>query len=201
MNGYNFTDSVRRSLQQARTIASERQNEYVGPEHILLGMLATPDPVITSILQQLNVAPDLLIQMVDALAKRGDRPTRTGPELPYTSRAKKSLELAMLEARELGDSYVGDEHLLLGLIREEKGIAAQVLTATGVTHERAREALGRMPGEAAPFDAGTAMRNARVEQEAARRAALDALPQRMRLALIVALLALLVAVIALVRTL
>ncbi len=142
MSGYNFTDAVRESLQQAREIAAARQNEYVGPEHILLGILADPDESVTSILQKLQVTPELLTGMVEAIAKPGDRPTGSGPELPYTTRAKKALELSMLEARELGDDYVGTEHLLLGLIREEKGIAAQVLGAAGVSRERAREALG-----------------------------------------------------------
>jgi ATP-dependent Clp protease ATP-binding subunit ClpC len=68
------------------------------------------------------------------------------PDLPYTSRAKKVLELAMAEARELGDSYVGTEHLLLGIYREEKGMAAQVLTHAGVSHEMARGETMRLLG-------------------------------------------------------
>ncbi len=205
MSGYNFTDGVRRTLQQARDIASAMRHEYVGPEHLLLGILANPDDPVVASIRELDADPALIRQMVEKIAKPGDRPVPTGPELPYTSRAKKALELSMLEARERGDTYVGTEHLLLGLIREEKGIAAQVLTVSGVSLDRARTVLGKNGASAAPaeapFDAGAARRNALVAREAARHAALDELPRRMRLTLALATIALLVAVIALVRTL
>src|SRR2546426_11218507 len=77
-------------------------------------------------------------QKVEETVKQGKAAAAAGPDLPYTSRAKKVLELAMSEARELNHSYVGTEHLLLGLLREETGVAAQVLTDAGVTLERAR---------------------------------------------------------------
>src|SRR5206468_11817599 len=73
-----------------------------------------------------------------------------GPNLPYTSRAKKVLEFAMSEARELNHAYVGTEHLLLGVLREEKGIGAQVLTAAGVTLQQARAETMRLRGTEMP---------------------------------------------------
>ena len=82
--------------------------------------------------------------------KKGKAAQAAGPDLPYTSRAKKVLELAMSEARELNHSYVGTEHLLLGLLREEKGIAAQVLTDAGVNLEPARAETLRLLGTEMP---------------------------------------------------
>jgi ATP-dependent Clp protease ATP-binding subunit ClpA len=88
---------------------------------------------------------------VEAVVKKGKTPQMRGLDLPYASRAKKVLELAMSEARELSHSYVGSEHLLLGLLREEKGIAAQVLVAAGLTLESARaETLRLLGSEAGP---------------------------------------------------
>ncbi len=207
MSGYNFTDHVRLTLQRAREIAARRQNEFVGVEHILLGMLDGPDAVIVTIFERLNVAPDLVVKMVEALAKPGDRPVGRGPELPYTSRAKKGLELAMLEARELGDSYVGDEHLLAGLLREERGIAAQALAACGVSLDGVHAAMGRGAASAQATDDGAARRNAQLEQARARSEAMNALPGEMRRAkrvaltvLVVGLAALAVAIVALLRT-
>src|SRR4030095_5663708 len=80
----------------------------------------------------------------------GKAAAAAGPDLPYTSRAKKVLELAMTEARELNHSYVGTEHLLLGLLREEKGIAAQVLTDAGVNLEQSRAETLRLLGSDMP---------------------------------------------------
>ncbi len=206
MNGYNFTDGVRLTLQRAREVAARRQNEFVGVEHILLGMLVEPDEVTVAILDRLGADRVLIRRMVEAIAKPGDRPVGRGPELPYTSRAKKVLELSMLEARELGDTYVGNEHLLAGLVREEKGIAAQVLAACGVSLDGVHAALGRGPMPSPSTDAGAAMRNARLEEVRVRTDAIAAIPAAMRrmqrlmlTVLVVSLAALAVAIIALLR--
>src|SRR5512144_2167119 len=150
MNGYNFTDRVRKVLQMAREEAARLHHEYVGTEHILLGLIREGEGVAAAVLQNLNVDLEEIQQKIEETVKKGKAAAATGPDLPYTSRAKKVLELAMSEARELNHSYVGTEHLLLGLLREEKGIAAQVLTDAGVnldaTQPRHRDAPGRRAG-------------------------------------------------------
>src|SRR5690606_25146028 len=146
MNGYNFTDRVRKVLQMAREEAARLHHEYVGTEHILLGLIREGEGVAAAVLTNLGVDLEDIQQKIEETVKKGKAAAATGPELPYTSRAKKVLELAMMEARELNHSYVGTEHLLLGLLREEKGIAAQVLTDAGVSLEQARAETLRLLG-------------------------------------------------------
>ena len=150
MNGYNFTDRVRKVLQMAREEAVRLHHEYVGTEHILLGLIREGEGVAAAVLTNLNVDLDDIQQKIEETVKKGKTPATDGPDLPYTSRAKKVLELAMSEARELNHSYVGTEHLLLGLLREEKGIAAQVLTDAGVNLEQARAETLRLLGSDVP---------------------------------------------------
>jgi ATP-dependent Clp protease ATP-binding subunit ClpC len=106
--------------------------------------------VAAAVLQNLQVDLDEIQQKIEEQVKKGKATQTTGPDLPYTSRAKKVLELAMSEARELNHSYVGTEHLLLGLLREEKGIAAQVLTDIGVNLDAARTETLRLLGTEMP---------------------------------------------------
>jgi ATP-dependent Clp protease ATP-binding subunit ClpC len=150
MNGYNFTDRVRKVLQMAREEAARLHHEYVGTEHILLGLIREGEGVAAAVLTNLGVELDEIQQKIEETVKKGKAAAAAGPELPYTSRAKKVLELAMMEARELNHSYVGTEHLLLGLLREEKGIAAQVLTDAGVTLEQSRAETLRLLGSDLP---------------------------------------------------
>jgi ATP-dependent Clp protease ATP-binding subunit ClpC len=150
MNGYNFTERVRKVLAMAREEAARLHHEYVGTEHILLGLIREGEGVAAAVLQNLNVDLDEIQQKIEETVKKGKAAQATGPDLPYTSRAKKVLELAMAEARELNHSYVGTEHLLLGLLREEKGIAAQVLTDTGVNLDAARAETLRLLGNESP---------------------------------------------------
>jgi ATP-dependent Clp protease ATP-binding subunit ClpC len=153
MNGYNFTDRVRKVLQMAREEAARLHHEYVGTEHILLGLIREGEGVAAAVLTNLNVDLDEIQQRIEETVKKGKAPAPEGPDLPYTSRAKKVLELAMSEARELNHSYVGTEHLLLGLLREEKGIAAQVLGDSGVSLEQARAETLRLLGSDMPSSA------------------------------------------------
>src|SRR6201991_1995823 len=150
MNGYNFTERVRKVLAMAREEAARLQHEYVGTEHILLGLIREGEGVAATVLQNLSVELDDIQQKIEETVKKGKAGQTTGPDLPYTSRAKKVLELAMSEARELNHSYVGTEHLLLGLLREEKGIAAQVLTDAGVNLDAARAETLRILGTEMP---------------------------------------------------
>jgi nitrilase len=148
--GYNFTERVRKVLSNARDEALDLQHEYVGTEHLLLGLLRDGDEVnlegiAAAVLQNLHTDRSEIRRLILETVHRGKNPP-TGSDLPYTSRAKKVLELAMQEARDLNHNYVGTEHLLLGLLREEQGIAAQVLNSVGVRIKNARAETLRLLG-------------------------------------------------------
>src|SRR5947199_7197350 len=155
MNGYNFSDRVRKVLQIAREEAARLHHEYVGTEHILLGIIREGEGVAAAVLTHLNVDLEEIQQNIEAIVKKGKAAAAAGPDLPYTSRAKKVLEFAMSEARELNHRYVGTEHLLLGVLREEKGIGAQVLTDAGVTLETARSEVLRVLGQRSEASSAT----------------------------------------------
>ena len=149
---YNFTDRVRKVLAMAREEAIRLQHDYVGTEHILLGLIREGEGVAAAVLTNLNVDLDQIHERVEESVRKGKATIALG-ELPYTSRAKKVLEFAMAEARDFSHSYVGTEHLLLGLLREEKGIAAQVLNSLDVTLEEARaETLKVLGSDVAPSE-------------------------------------------------
>jgi ATP-dependent Clp protease ATP-binding subunit ClpC len=155
MNGYNFTERVRKVLAMAREEAQRLKHEYVGTEHILLGLIREGEGVAAAVLQNLSVDLDEIQQKIEETVKKGKAAAATGPDLPYTSRAKKVLELAMGEARDLSHGYVGTEHLLLGLLREEKGIAAQVLSDAGVNLDAAKAETLRLLGTEMPQGGAT----------------------------------------------
>jgi DNA-binding transcriptional regulator YhcF (GntR family) len=143
MNGgdmkYNFTDGTRMALALAREEAIRLGHPYLGTEHMLLGLLREARGT-EEILRALDLSGEAIRERVDGAVRKGAE-TPGLAEMPYTSRAKKVLEFAMAEARELRDDYVGVEHLFLGLLREEKGIAAQVLVSLGAGLEQARIAV------------------------------------------------------------
>ena len=149
MSGYNFTDRVRKVLQIAREEATRLSHESVGTEHILLAVIREGEGVAMAVLANLNVDTTEMSRDVEAATKKGRAASSRDLEVPYTSRAKKVLELAMSEARVMDHSYVGSEHLLLALLREEKGVAAQVLNRAGVTLELARAEVLRLLGSEA----------------------------------------------------
>jgi ATP-dependent Clp protease ATP-binding subunit ClpA len=148
MHGYNFTERVRKVLAMSREEAVRLGHEYVGTEHILLALIREGEGVAAAVMDSLSIDREAVIDLVEATVKRGK--SATGPDLPYTSRAKKVLEFAMTEARELNHSYVGTEHILLGLLREAKGIAAQVLNDAGLDLEAARAETLRLLGTESP---------------------------------------------------
>jgi ATP-dependent Clp protease ATP-binding subunit ClpC len=150
MNGYNFSDRVRKVLQLAREEAARLHHEYVGTEHILLAIIREGEGVAAAVLTNLNVDLEEIQQKIEETVKKGKAAAAAGPDLPYTSRAKKVLEFAMSEARELNHAYVGTEHLLLGVLREETGIGGQVLTDAGVTLQQARAETLRLLGSEMP---------------------------------------------------
>jgi ATP-dependent Clp protease ATP-binding subunit ClpC len=150
MRGYNFTERVRKTLALAREEAFRLRHEYVGTEHILLGLIREGQGVAAAALQNLQINPDDVVKEIERVVRKGISAQFTGPDLPYTTRAKKVLECAMNEASELRHSYVGTEHLLLGLIREERGVAAQVLTKFGATLDAVRSETLRLLGTEIP---------------------------------------------------
>jgi len=150
---YNFTDRVRKVLAMAREEAIRLQHDYVGTEHILLGLIREGEGVAAAVLTNLAADLDELQDRVEEHVRKGKAAATVG-ELPYTSRAKKVLEYAMAEARELNHSYVGTEHLLLGLMREEKGLAAKVLGELGIGLDEARSETLKILGTEMPSSGG-----------------------------------------------
>ena len=150
MNGYNFTERTRKVLALAREESAHLRHEYVGTEHILLGLIDEGDGVAATVLQNLHVDLDDLKFRIEQIVQKGALGKTTGPDLPYTSRAKKVLELSMSHARNLHHSYVGTEHLLLGILAEQKGIAAQVLNDQGITLDNASAEIVRILGTEVP---------------------------------------------------
>jgi ATP-dependent Clp protease ATP-binding subunit ClpC len=135
---HHFSDRVRKSLVLAREEAIGFRHEYVGTEHILLGVIHDREGAAAAVLTALSVDPARIRAAVEAAVRPGNVSVERN-ELPYTSRAKKVLEFAMFEARRFDHGHIGTEHLLLGLIREEKGVASEILASLGVTLENARE--------------------------------------------------------------
>ena len=146
---YNFTDRVRKVLAMAREEAIRLKHDYVGTEHILLGLIREGEGVAAAVLANLSADLEKLSGLVEANVRSGKTASSIG-ELPYTTRAKKVLEHAMAEAKELNHSYVGTEHLLLGLLRQEKGLAARVLREAGIGLDRARAQTLKLLGTDMP---------------------------------------------------
>ena len=137
-----FTERARRVLSLAQNEAQQLNHNYMGTEHLLLGLLGEPDGVAHKMLEYMGAQPDRVRASVMQIIGRGDRIVMG--EIGLTPRSKKAIELAVDEARRLNQHFVGTEHLLLGLIREGDGVAAGVLKSAGVTLERARSALTDM---------------------------------------------------------
>jgi len=136
----NLTPRAQRVLHLARKEAEEFNHNYVGTEHILLGLVALGSGVAVSALQSLGVDPQgLRMEIEKAVGSGGD--TKMVGNIPFTPRAKKVLALATSESRSLNHSYIGTEHILLGLLREGEGIAARVLENMGIDLEEAREEI------------------------------------------------------------
>jgi ATP-dependent Clp protease ATP-binding subunit ClpC len=147
---YNFTDRVRQVLRRAREVALEMHHESVGTEHLAIAVALEPDGPAIAVLETLGAHRDDIVARVRGAITPGNPERHVGPDLPYTSRAKKVLELTMAEARLLRHDYVGTEHLLLGVLAEQTGIGAEVLASMGVTLERARGETRALLGTLGP---------------------------------------------------
>jgi ATP-dependent Clp protease ATP-binding subunit ClpC len=140
-----FTERVRKVMYLAREEAARLQHDYIGTEHLLLGVIREGEGIAATVLNNLGLDLDAIRQAVESMvASTGG--TLTIGEIPFTPRAKRVLELSVDEARQLGHNYVGTEHLLLGLIREGEGVAARVLLELGVDRKKVREETLKLLG-------------------------------------------------------
>ena len=133
-----FTDRAKKVMNLARQEAQRFNHEYLGTEHILLGLVQEGSGVAANVLKNMSIDLTKIRAEVEKIVKTGPSMVTMG-QLPFTPRAKKVLELSMEEASNLGHNYIGTEHLLLGLIKENEGIAAQVLMNLGVKLEDVRD--------------------------------------------------------------
>lgn len=145
-----FTEKAQRILLIAQEEAKRLNQDYVGTEHLLLGLITLGEGVAAQVLSNLNIDFRKVRANVEKIIGKGDNVMLLG-EIPFTPRAKKVLEFACEEAQNLGHSYVGTEHLLLGLLREEEGVAAQVLTEMRLTLDKLRAETHALMGTA-PLD-------------------------------------------------
>ena len=133
-----FTDRAKKVMSFARQEAMKFNHEYIGTEHILLGLVQEGSGVAANVLKNMSIDLEKIRHEVEKIVKTGPSMVTMG-QLPFTPRAKKVLELSLEEASQLSHNYIGTEHLLLGLIRENEGIAAQVLMNLGVKLDEVRE--------------------------------------------------------------
>ncbi|MEV6306317.1 Clp protease N-terminal domain-containing protein, partial [Actinoplanes sp. NPDC051861] len=158
-----FTDRARRVVVLAQEEARMLNHNYIGTEHILLGLIHEGEGVAAKALESLGISLEGVRQQVEEIIGQGQQ--APSGHIPFTPRAKKVLELSLREALQLGHNYIGTEHILLGLIREGEGVAAQVLVKLGADLNRVRQqviqllsgyqgkepaAAGTATGEAAP---------------------------------------------------
>jgi len=132
-----FTDRARRVVVLAQEEARMLDHNYIGTEHILLGLIHEGEGVAAEALETLGIDAEAVRQQVEQIIGRGQQ--APPGHIPFTPRAKKVMELAGRESADLGHNYIGTEHILLGLIREGEGVAAQVLVALGADLERVRQ--------------------------------------------------------------
>jgi len=133
-----FTERARKVLTLASEEARRSNHPAVGPEHVLLAIMREGGGVGAKVLNQLQVQSSEVRAQIETLHPAGEQPIGDG-QIGMTTQGKDSIELAVQEARGLGHHYIGTEHMLLGLLREEAGLAGQVLLKSGVTFEKARE--------------------------------------------------------------
>jgi Clp amino terminal domain, pathogenicity island component len=144
-----FTQRARAAVIAAQTAARDRQHDWIGTEHILLGLFANDDGNVAMMaLARLGVDRATVERLVDELLPPGSEPVHG--HIPFTPRAKKTLELALREANQLGHNYIGCEHIVLALRRVDEGVAAHVLAEQGVTYKKLERTIRDVLGKGAP---------------------------------------------------
>jgi hypothetical protein len=142
-----FTDRARRVVVLAQEEAGRLNHNYIGTEHLLLGLIHEGEGIAARALEALGIRLEVVRAEVEEIIGRGSEPP--AGRIPFTPRAKKVLELSLREALQLSHSYIGTEHILLGLIREGEGVAAQVLVTLGADLARVRgQVITLLSGEA-----------------------------------------------------
>jgi len=134
-----FTERARQVVVLAQGEARELKHNYIGTEHLLLGLLREEEGIAARVLAQLQVDLEGVRAQVARIVGQGDEVT--SGQIPFTPRAKKVLELALREGLSLGHNYIGTEHLLLGLVREGEGVAVRILLDQGIDAEKVRDAV------------------------------------------------------------
>ena len=145
-----FTNRARHVVVLAQEEARLLDHNYIGTEHILLGLLGEPESIGGKVLADFGFTREGSREEVERRVGRGK--SFPSGHIPFTPRAKKTLELSLREALSLGHNYIGTEHILLGLIREGKGVAAQILNGLGASHDLVREQVRRHLGQAGGGD-------------------------------------------------
>jgi ClpA/ClpB-like protein/UvrB/UvrC motif-containing protein len=140
-----FSDPARRVVVLAQEEARRLDHNYIGTEHILLGLIREGEGVAAEALKSLGIRLDPVRQQVEEIIGRGQEALQG--HIPFTPQAKKVLELSLREALQLGHDYIGTEHILLGLLREGGGVAAQVLVRLGADLNRVRQQVIRLLNE------------------------------------------------------
>src|SRR5690554_5414411 len=167
-----LTDRARKVMALANQEAQRFNHEYIGTEHILLGLVKEGSGVGANVLKNLEVDLRKVRLEVEKLVKRGPDMVTMG-KLPQTPRAKKVIEYAIEEARSLNHNYVGTEHLLLGLLREQDGVAAQVLMNLGLKLEDVREEVLNLLGAGVESEEPSAPESKQAKQGRNKTPALD----------------------------
>lgn len=144
-----FTERARKVILLAKEEARKLNHDYIGTEHILLGLISEGEGVAAAVLTTLGLDFEEIRSEVENLVQPSPG-KNMGAEIPFTPRAKKAIELSMDEARNLGHNYIGTEHLLLGLIREGDGVASQVLLNLGLDLKNVREEILNLLGSGVP---------------------------------------------------
>ncbi len=148
-----FTERARKVIILAKEEAKRFNHDYIGTEHILLGLIKEGESVAAAVLQNLGLSLDSIRLEVEKTVQFGPSTVVSG-DIPFTPKAKKVIELAMDEARRLGHNYIGTEHLLLGLIKEGEGVASHVLINVGLDLNKVRTEVIKLLGSAAPGSSG-----------------------------------------------
>jgi hypothetical protein len=146
-----FTDRARRVVVLAQEEARHLNHNYIGTEHILLGLIHEGEGVAARALESLDISLEAVrVEVTEIVGRGAEQPSG---HIPFTPRAKKVLELSLREALQFGHNYIGTEHILLGLIREGEGVAAQVLVKLGASFDRVRQQVVHLLADACALQA------------------------------------------------